>query len=734
MKNKIYLILIALFIGIGQAKSDEGMFLLTMLEQLNLQEKGLELTNDQIYSINNASVKDAIVGLGTEGRPFRHFCTGNIVSDQGLMLTNHHCGFGQIQAHSSVEHDYLTDGFWAMSLDEELPNEGLTASFLIRIENVTKAVLEGVTNETAEEERGNIIRENAKKLEEKAVENTHYKANVNAMFEGNQYFLFVYEIFNDVRLVGAPPSSIGKFGGDTDNWMWPRHTGDFSVFRVYSGPDGKPAAYSQDNIPLKPKHSLPVSLEGYEEGDFSMIVGYPGGTTRYLTSYGINEQIETALPARIKARTEILSLMKEDMNESDEVRIKYSSKYYRISNGWKYFIGQRKGLKRLKVYDKKKEIEDNLQTWINNGNDKYAESIDLIEQAYDKRKEVYGSVVYLGEALFSGHEIINYAFNFNRLNEELKKDNPDQEKINSLVEGLKEGVENYFKDYNLGTDKKILASMMKMYAENVPKNHHPDLYELVNSKYKGNIDAFVNKLYAKSIFTSKESVLNFLNNPSSSVLEKDLAFIATNSFDTKFNELRAELPAEKLRKGRRLFLGALLEMNNDKLYYPDANSTMRLSYATIGGFEPRDAVTYDFITTTNGILEKEDPNDEEFIVDERLKELIQKEDFGPYADKAPMKVCYLGDHDSTGGNSGTGVLNGKGELTGLLFDGNWEAMSGDIFFETPIQKSINVDIRYVLFVIDRVCGAKHLVDEMVLVKAEPKPEFEKVEETLQKAE
>ena len=727
MKNKIALALISLLLITGTARSDEGMWLLTMLKQLNLEQKGLEISSDQIYSLNQSCIKDAIVGLGTEGRPFRHFCTGQIISDQGLMITNHHCGYGYIQKHSSVDNDYLTDGFWAMTKEEELSNPGLTVSFLVSVEDVTSKILSEVNNTLTPEERTKKIDEIRTKIIEEATKDNKYTANVNSMFEGNQYFLFVYNIYKDVRLVGAPPSSIGKFGGDTDNWMWPRHTADFSVFRVYSAPDGKPAVYDPENIPMKPKYHLPISLKGYKDKDYLMIVGYPGGTDRYLTSFGIEEQVERTLPVRIQARTKILELMKEDMNANDNVRIQYSSKYYRISNGWKYFIGQKRGLKRLQVFEKKQNLEEKVENWINQDQkrkEKYGEAIILIEQAYAERKEINRSITFFREALFSGHELINQASGYASLNKLLSKDNPDQEKINKKVEELKEGIDDFFKDYNVDTDKKIFEAMIEMYAKNVPQDHLPDIYTTIASKYKDDYKKFADKVYSKTIFADKTKLEAFLNNPSAKILSKDMIFQINKSFTTKYRELSNTIPFDKLDKGERLFVGALLDMNKGIAMYPDANSTMRLSFGYVGGYNPADAVTYDFTTTTKGILEKEDPSSEEFIVDAKLKELIQKEEFGPYSNQPDLITCFLGNLDSTGGNSGTAVLNSKGELLGLLFDGNWEAMSGDIYFEDKIQKSINVDIRYVLFIIDKVAGAKHLVDEMTIVETQTIEEAE----------
>jgi hypothetical protein len=698
-------------------RADEGMWIPMFVDRLNyedMQKLGLKLTAEEIYSINNASLKDAIVIFGRG-------CTGEIVSPEGLLLTNHHCGYGQIQAHSSIEHDYLKDGFWAMSREEELPNPGLTVQFLVRIEDVTDAALNGVSAGMDEQARSGKIAENTDALVKKATDGTVYNALVRSFFGGNQYFLFVYETYKDVRLVGAPPSSIGKFGADTDNWMWPRHTGDFSMFRVYAGPDGKPAEYSKDNVPLQPKHFLPVSIDGYEQGDFAMILGYPGSTDRYLTSPGVDLAINVTNPAVVNVREVKLDIMMEDMMASDEVRIKYASKYARTSNYWKYFIGQTKGLKRLKVYDKKVAIEDDFTKWVNEDAGRkstYGNVLKDIEEAYNTLSEYALSGVYYREAGMRGAEINGYAYQFKSLADELSKKDADREKVDKMIQRLKDGAKDYFKDYNLPTDRKLFAAMMEKFHKDIDASQQPALLRDIASKYKGDFDIYAEDVFEKSIFTSLDKVNALLEKPSAKKIMNDPAFVNYRAFDEMASQLREKTAAAStmLNRANRLFIAGMMEMKPEKKFYPDANFTMRLTYGTVQDYFPADAVRYDYFTTLSGVMEKEDPNNWEFVVPEKLKELYKNKDFGRYGDDGVMHTCFLTNHDITGGNSGSPVINARGELIGLAFDGNWEAMSGDIAYEPELQRTINVDIRYVLFIIDKFAGAGHLVDEMKVVK------------------
>ena len=692
-------------------KADEGMWLLNMLETLNMGKMtgmGLELTAEEIYSINNSSLKDAIVIFGGG-------CTGEIVSDQGLLLTNHHCGYGRIQAHSTTEHNYLKDGFWAMSKKEELSNPGLGVTFLIRLKDVSDKINDSLNISMSEEERDAIIERISEKIETEATEENHYTASVRSYFGGNNFYLLVYETYNDVRLVGAPPSSIGKFGHDTDNWEWPRHTGDYSVFRVYMSPDGKPAEYSEENIPLKPKHFLPVSVKGVEKGDFAMILGYPGGTQRYMTSYAIDKELKITHPNRIKIRGARQEVLWADMLADEKVMIQYASKYSGSSNYWKFSIGQKQGLERLNIKGKKQEIEKNFTSWVNADNtrkDKYGEALNLIKTSIENARDYNDANQYIMECLIRGSEVIGFALRAQRLHAQLESE--DQAEIEKAVEAQKKGAEGFFKNYNAPTDLKVNKLMLKMFAEDVAVEFQPYFFRTISSKYKGDYSKYVDKMFAKSIFADEARFNAFLENPSLKVLDKDLAYQAAVSTYIKYIELmgKSAEDSDNLYKGRRLYIAGLREMDPEMVLYPDANFSMRLSYGSVDGYQPRDAVNYNYFTSLEGVMEKEDPDNYEFIVDEKLKEAYKTKDYGIYGKDGKMHVCFLTNNDITGGNSGSPVINAKGELIGLAFDGNWEAMSGDITFEPELQRTISVDIRYVLFVMDKLYGAGHLVEEM----------------------
>ncbi|HLN53282.1 MAG TPA: S46 family peptidase [Lentimicrobium sp.] len=708
------------FISIStMVHADEGMWLPLLIERLNyvdMQKEGLKLTPEEIYSVNHSSLKDAIIQFGNG-------CTGEIVSSQGLVFTNHHCGYGSIQSHSTIDHDYLADGFWAMSMKEELPNEGLTARFLVRIEDVTKRVLNELNDNMTEEQRADKVSEISKSITDEATKGNGYQARVASFFEGNEYYLFVYEVFRDVRLVGAPPSSIGKFGADTDNWMWPRHTGDFSIFRVYTGPDGKPADYSENNIPLKPKHHLPVSLAGVEKGDFAFIMGYPGGTERYTTSWGVDQAINLNNPTIVNIRAKKLGIMRQDMDADRDVNIKYASKYASIANYWKYFIGQTKGLKRLNVYEEKQKLESEFTNWVNAAPDrkaKYGDVLPGFENAYKNLNDYLIQRIYYSEAIARGAEIMTMANNFIALEKELSLAQPNQDKLTRMKEGIKKYIERHFKNYNEPTDRKLLSAMLEMYYKNVPQNQQPALFRTMVESNKMDFDKLANKIFDKSVFTNKATAEAMAENPNLKKLRNDPAFKLMKAFSDQFyaNQDKTEESENTLQKSNRLFIAGLREMQPEKKFYPDANSTMRLTYGKVLDYYPADAVHYDYYTTMNGIMEKEDSTNWEFVVPDKLKQLFENKDFGEYGENGQMPVCFISTNDITGGNSGSPIMNGKGELIGLAFDGNWEAMSGDIAFEPELQRTINVDVRYVLFIIDKYAGAKNLINELTLVRKE----------------
>ncbi len=698
------------------ASADEGMWLLPYIKQNNLKDmkaKGLKITAEEIYSFNKSSIKDAIVRFGRG-------CTGEIISSQGLLLTNHHCGYGVIQQHSTTANDYLKNGFWAMTREEEIPSPGLNVTFLVRIEDVTSKVLSALSDKMAEDVRNMAIRRVSDSLSTKAVEGTHYTAFVRPFYGGNQFFLFVNEIFTDVRMVGVPPSSIGKFGADTDNWMWPRHTGDFAIFRVYANADNKPADYSPSNVPYKPKHHLPISLKGIEKGDFAMIMGYPGSTQRYMTSWEVyeTESITNANRAYIRGiRQEILL---EDMLADDAVRIKYASKYARSSNYWKYSIGQNQALKQLKVKDNKQGWQANFTKWVladKQRKEQYGSALELIKTSIEARAELKNAYEYMDETMLRGAELFSFAGRLEGYYSALKEGK--EAAVARRTEQIKSAAREFYKNYNAPTDQKASAAMFQLFVKNVDSKYHPEIFAEINAKFGNNMDAFMGEVFKTSIFTDSVKLWAYLQNPDTLTLYNDWAYrtaISANAKASKIMELLTPLNLQ-FQKGHRQFVAGLLEKNQGKAMYPDANSTIRFTYGQVLDYYPKDAVHYRYYTTLKGVMEKEDPNNWEFVVPDKLKELYNRKDFGPYAMKnGELPVAFLSNNDITGGNSGSPVLNAKGHLIGCAFDGNWEAMSGDIIFEPEFQRTISVDIRYVLFIVDKFAGAKHLVNEMTIVR------------------
>ena len=718
--RKILIPLLAFLIS-PPSTADEGMWLPHLLKSLNeseMQSKGLKITAEDIYSVNESSLKDAIVALNGGS------CTAEMISSEGLMLTNHHCVDDLLQTHSTVENNYLDDGFWAMSKSEELKNENLSATFLISIEDVTNLFKDSLRIELSENERNKKISEISKKIVSEKTDSTSYSARVRSFYGGNDFYLITYITYNDVRLVGAPPSSIGKFGGDTDNWMWPRHTGDFALLRIYMAEDGSPADYSVDNIPYKPKHHLPIQLGGVENEDFTMIMGYPGRTNRYLTSFGVKEALEITYPEIIDIRSKKLEIMKSGMNSSKKVKLQYAAKYSGIANYWKYFIGQSKGLKSMRVYDKKVETENKLTRWIDgssspNAKEKYGYTMQILEEAYEKNTKIALNRTYLTEAIFQGPEILSFSYTMkNRINALPK----DKEAKIQEIRKLKKLAKEFYKNYDAKVDEEMLSAMLEMYYYNVPKHQHSKIFKKIENQLFGikklDFKYYAKNLFNRSYFSSEEKCLRLLKNPSKLLVEKDPAYLTISSIYNKYLEelypLRKEV-RDLQRKGNRLFISALREMDTIKKFYPDANSTMRVTYGNVGDYKPGEAMLYDYYTTINGVMEKEDPTNEEFIVPEKLKELYKSGDFGRYSDSdGNLRVNFISNNDITGGNSGSPVINAWGEIVGTAFDGNWEAMSGDIAFEKNIQRTISVDIRYILFVIDKYANASYLIDEMTL--------------------
>lgn len=701
--------------------ADEGMWLLPYIEKLNIgtmQSLGCKLSAEDIYSLNQSSIKDAIVIFGRG-------CTGEIVSQEGLIFTNHHCGYESIQKHSSVMHDYLRDGFWAMSREEELPTPDLTVTFLRSIEDVTERVLSVVDENMDEPTREELIDSISNVIiRENSLNSKYITYEVKDYFYGNQYFLLGYEVFHDVRMVGAPPSSIGKFGDETDNWTWPRHTGDFSIFRVYADKDNNPAQYSPENVPYQPKHFLPISLKGVAKDDFTFIMGFPGSTERYLTSAEVKSLLEVSLPIRATVRGEKQEVMKYFMDESQEVSIKYAAKYSQSSNYWKYSIGQMKGIKRWRLIEEKLKEEKEFVEWLEKNPDKkllYGDALKMINEAIPVQDKYLRLQMYLEEELFSGMESTIASLSLNGIVGFFSKNGNDLEqwKREGIGERFKAHFREFYKDYDKSLDVAVSVAMLRNFHRDA--EYLPNFYKEIVKKYKNDYRKFFTTAYNKSLIGDSARLMAFLDKPNLKTLKNDpllrMAYdIRELYFDAYYSDENQDA-IEKISKGHRLYSKALTEMRSDKVFYPDANFTMRLTYGTVQDYTPYDAGHYDYITTLQGVLEKYDPDNDEFHVPSRLIELYNARDFGDYAlSDGRMPVCFTSTNDITGGNSGSPIMNAEGHLIGLAFDGNWEAMSGDIVFAKDVQRTINVDVRYVLFIIDKFAGASHLLKEMTIIK------------------
>ena len=689
---KRLLTLVALLSISFSAIADEGMWLLPYIKKMNekdMKEHGCKLKAEDIYSAKKASLKDAIVVFGGG-------CTGEIVSRNGLLFTNHHCGYEAIQKLSSVEHDYLNDGYWAMNYSEELPAEGLSVKFVRHIIDVTEDIMSTVPSTAGQEEYERIVNANKEALiAQLEVRHPGMLVTIPSFFGGNQFFAFIYEEYTDVRLVGTPPSSIGKFGGDTDNWMWPRHTGDFSVFRVYAGKDNRPAEYSEDNVPYKAEKWLDISLDGIEEGDFGMIMGFPGSTERYKTSFEIDYMLEVDNPQRIYIRGERQAILRKAMDADQAVRIKYASKYAQSSNYWKNSIGMSRGIEKLNVKAKKEAQEAEFQAWANANTlpeEGYIDALRLIAESQTDAKAENAAIQYLYEAFLNSVELVEPLFGV-------------------------DDYEQFYKDYDADVDRAVAKRMFQIYREN--NDILPDIYDKIDSEFEGDSDKYVDWLYDNSFFTSFDKFMTLAG-----ALNRDELFAAdpalelASSLYALYSALYENVAAaeNKFDEGHRKYIDGLMKMNPTKAWASDANFTIRLTYGNVLPYSPADGVIYKHYTTLDGVMAKEDPsNPVEFTVPERLKELYRAKDYGRYADKeGNMPIGFLVNCDITGGNSGSPVLNAKGQLIGLAFDGNWEAMSCDVAFEPELQRTIAVDIRYVLFIIEKYGNAKWIVDELTI--------------------
>ncbi len=715
MKKPTLLVAITIMLAATWVRADEGMWLPFKLKDgtiKQMKENGFALDADDIYSLEKPGLSEAVVGLGTEGRPFRHFCTGAIISNQGLFITNHHCGYDYIQKHSTLQHDYLTDGFWAYSLEEELTNTGLTASILRRMEDVTQSVFMNVNAEMSVTERDSVIKENIKAIEKEAVATNHYYAKVDPYYNGNEYYLSVYEIFNDVRLVGAPPSAIGKFGGDTDNWVWPRHTGDFSIFRIYAGPDNKPAPYSPNNKPYVPDKYFEINGKGLSENEFTFVMGYPGTTQQYLPSAAIKLLKNYENPIRIELRDIRISTMKRFMENDRGVRIKYSSKVAGVANGWKKWIGEIKGLDRFGVIDNKKELEKQFAQFAK-FNTEYQNILDRYEYAYTELYKIAPLRVYYNEGPYQ-IELVRFAFQLKNLG--FGSDSINKEKNLKIVR-------DFYKDYHQPIDNAICAAMLSKFDTNVPPEYQPEYFKTIKKKQKGDFDKLTEWLFSNSIFSDSTKLIDFINNYNKSK-SKTIVNDPFYKFFVSLQETYSLLIAPQIRqlemelpRLEKKYVEGLRKMQPDKHFYPDANSSFRIAFGKTSGYKPVDAIYYDWHTTLDGIMEKDNPDVYDYSVPEKLKKLYTSNDFGNYVGQdGKVSVCFAATNHTTGGNSGSPVLDANGRLIGINFDRAWEGVMSDLYYNPEICRNISLDVRFALFIIEKYAQADNLLKELVIFK------------------
>ncbi len=714
---KIITLLVALAMR-ATVFAGEGMWIPMLLQNMNeqeMKEMGMNITAEDIYSINHSSMKDAILLFGRG-------CTSEIISKNGLLLTNHHCGYSQIQKHSSVEHDYLTDGFWAMNQSEELPNPGLTATLLKEMKEVTDKVLDGVNDNMTMRERDEIINENKKKIINEFEENSEYNAQIKDFFNGNQYYMMITEVFKDIRLVGAPPSNIGKFGGDTDNWMWPRHTGDFSLFRIYVDKEGNPAEYSEDNVPYQPEYYLPISIDGVDENDFTFVFGYPARTSEYLPSYAIEQITEKRNPGKIELRGKRLDIFGKYAEKDPKVRIQYASKDARVANYWKKMIGESGGIKRMDGIAKKQAFEKEFAAWAEeSGNENYTSVLPEFEKLYSQLEPYEIATDYLMEA-GRAIEIVKYAGSFGALVKMSNKKDVDKEAVQAEIQTLKKQANGFFKDYYMPIDEEIMTAMLSIYDNKISKEFKPAFFNEIHKKYKGNYKEYTAHVFKKSIFDNEEEINAFLDSYKPSKwkkIAKDPAFIMNEEMrDLYYNKLSPALLSydNSIDSLQRIYMKAQMEMKPDYRFYPDANFTLRVTYGNVNGYSPEDAVNYNYFTTLEGIMEKEDPDIYDYVVTDRLHELYNNKDYGMYADDdGTLHVSFIASNHTTGGNSGSPVLNANGELIGVNFDRCWEGTMSDLMYDPKVCRNISLDIRYFLFIVDKYAGAGYLLQEMNIV-------------------
>ncbi len=718
IKKTIILITSLAMISVPALQAGEGMWVPLLIEKgviHDMQQKGFHLSAEDIYSVNKACIKDAVVWFGGG-------CTSEVISGSGLLLTNYHCGLSRIQQHSTVGNNYINDGFWAMKTEDELPNPGLWVRFLVRMEDVTQQIVPYVSDSMNILQKEQVIQGRIRFLEKEAVKDTYYKAEIEPFYYSNQYYLFVYEQFDDVRLVGAPPSSIGKFGGDTDNWMWPRQTGDFSLFRIYADSSNRPASYSPDNVPYKPKKFLNISLKGVKEGDFTMVLGYPGQTEEYLTSDAIEMIAGSSLPVSIRLKGERLKIMEKYMNENSEIRIKYAAKQASTGNSWKKWQGMISGLKKANVISSKEKLENEFRSWSQSNDSLYSlygNLLNKFSEDYRKLEPLYLANDYLGEGVM-GIELMSFISRFVDLT--YINDESGSDKISKMKDSMEKLTSSFFKDYSQQIDQEIFVAMLNEYFRNVPEYFYPSEYKYIRNKFNGDLQKYSDYIFQRSVFTNKDRLMKFLKNLSpASVkeLSKDPGFRLYNSFTSLYFD-KIEPDYTNLVMGindlYEKYIRGLKSMSPEKHFYPDANRTMRLTYGKVEGFDPKDGVIYKYYTTLSGVIEKEDSSDYEFRVPAKLKTLYETKDYGTYGEDSTMYVCFLASNHTSGGNSGSPVLDAEGNLIGLNFDRNWEGTMSDFYYDPSLCRNISVDIRYVLFIIDKFAGAQNLINEMSIIK------------------
>lgn len=691
--------LLVLLISFSASAQQGGMWIPSLLKGMNeteMQNLGSKLSAEDIYSVNNSSLKDAIVH-------FNGGCTAEIISPKGLLLTNHHCGFGQIQSHSSVENDYLKDGFWAMSLDEELPNDHLEVTFIVRIEDVTKAVLNGVTDDMAPKVSQSLIQKNTNDLQKSYAKEAWQDTKVKAFFKGNQYFLFVTESFEDIRLVGAPPSAIGKFGSDTDNWMFPRHTGDFSMFRIYADKNNRPAKYSKDNVPYTPKHFLPVSLDGIQEGDFTMVFGFPGRTNEYLPAVAVEQITQKVNPTNINIREKALKVIDAAMKSDDKIRIQYASKQAGIANYWKKWIGENQGIEKSNAIAKKREFEAEFSKAISKKKyKKYQTLLSDFDKLYAEFEPYTVKRSNFFEVFYRNSELMNMMFRLYQLEQASAK---GDEAFNKAKEFVSAQISRIHKDFNADVDRGVFSAIMPLYDAKV-----------TSSTIYDNTSFIKLSTALKQLDGSSNEVISRINTDAAYKFAKPYIAEFYNYLEPNYQRINGEIA-----KVQKAYMKALMEVLPSDKYYPDANSTLRVTYGQVQGYAPRDAVYYNPVSYLDGIIEKHIPGDYEFNVPEKLIELHKSKDYGQYADtNGKVPVCFLGTNHTTGGNSGSPAIDAHGNLIGLNFDRVWEGTMSDMNYDPEICRNIMVDARYILFIVDKYAGAKHLIDEMKLVHPKKK--------------